>query len=264
MKWQIQTYYKKHFNDNYLGQIDYIYSQLRTYLKKRDYTIVYQSDVITDSLGCTFDLNFEINNNILIITVSSSNWKSSSNTLYPQLVLLVADYFKINGHLWYYLETLNTYEINQIDEFGRSIDPFKIKQRIDTIEINPNISKPIIERIGDYDYLQIDLYSGSKDKHIDLIGFWVSFLIWVCHAKMIYSDLSYFTEKGWFDSFYGACIPMSIDELSHEPAQIKKEIDWFNEEDIKEIYLMRNDWNNHVHLFDMGDTFIIYTYWTVE
>ncbi len=264
MNWKVRTYYKKDLANSYLGQIRVIRDHLRKFLGERDYKVVYQTEVITDSSGSSFDFHFDYVGNVLEISITSENWKAYTKTRYPQIVLLIEDYFKSNIQFWYYLETLDNSEIENIKLLKRDIDPLKIKKYLELIEINQSIPKPDLEKEGEYKYQQTDLYSGSVEKHSNLVGFWISFLSWIWNADIEYSDLNYFLEKGWFDTFHGSCIPKTSEELIKEISIIKKEIDWFEKENIKQIYLMRKDWNDCIYLFDLENQFIIYNWWTSE
>lgn len=264
MKWQIRTYYKKDLTNSYLGQIRAIRDNIRSFLGDRDFKIIYQSEIITDSNGNKYNFSFDYQESTLEVTIETENWKSFTQVKSPQIVLLVEDYFKSNTQFWYYLETLTKAEIEDLKVLGRAFEPLNIKQRLESIEINQNILKPILEKEGDYQHQQTDLYSGTKRDYGDVIGFWISFLSWVWNADIEFNDLNYFLEKGWFDTFHGSCIPKKTIELEREIKLVKDNINWFSEDKVKRIYLMRKDWNDCIYLFDLGDSFIIYNWWTSE
>ena len=59
----------------------------------------------------------------------------------------------------------------------------------------------------------------------------------------------------------GCCIPLREQEIKNEINYIQNQIEWFNESEIQNIYLMRKEIEDRVILFTTTNKYLIYHSW---
>jgi hypothetical protein len=239
--------------------------EIRRHLWSRGFIIENYKKEIEDFSGINFSIDCETIESIISIEIKSDNWKKQTNkSPLPAIVFLIEDYFKIESLFWFYLETLNETEILSIKNNNRSIEPLKIISRIKELSFDQNFKKPTLELLSNSASFNIDFYSGTRSTFQDHIDFWISFLGWVSQSEFEYTNLNYILTVKKFHPDNGSCIPVRIDQINNEINYSNSKIEWFNENQIQEIYLMRKSFDNKVILFLFEEKYLIYHCWTDE
>ena len=235
------------------------------HLLHRGFIVENDKKQIKNFEGTYFSIECETNESIISIEIKSDNWKNQPSELpIPPIVYLVEDYFKIESLFWFYLETLNETEILSINNNNRSIEPLKIIRRIKEVSFDQNFKKPTLELLSNSASFNIDFYSGTRSTFQDHIDFWISFLGWVSQSEFEYANLNYILTDKKFHPDNGSCIPVRIDQINYEINYSNSKIEWFNNNQIQEIYLMRKNFDNKVILFLFEEKYLIYHCWTNE
>ncbi len=269
MKWIIKTQYIHDFSPSREWQENFVLSELGVHLYKRDFDMTYGTNLITNENGINFELKItsKDSHEVFDFEISTTNWKPFLNKEYPQVVILIEDYFKMANRYWYYLETLTEKEINAIQQLGRTITPFQIKQRIKETKITTDLIKPAIESMEEGKYIsacQTNIFSGTQKEHGDILDFWISCLVWIDVGEMVFNDLYYYKKAMCFDAECGSCIPINIEEMQKPIDDIKGVIPDFEISSVKSCLLMKKDWNDTILLFDCGNYYIIHNWWTTD
>lgn len=198
-----------------------------------------------------------------VFVQDESNWKSSTSAYEPQIVTLIQDYFKINCHVWYYLETLNEVEDSKISKSNREIEPIQIKEYLDVWDGENIPPKPSILEIGEYDYEATDIYYGLKTQFQSLFDFWISCLYWVRRGNLKGEGLMYLEYfRNSYDLQSGSCIPMNLDEIQEITDEIKTKNTGLKTP--LNAYLMRKDWSDKIYVLEYDDRFVMHNWHTAE
>lgn len=238
---------------------------IRRHLFSRGFIVENDKKQIKDFEGTNFSIGYETRESIISVEIESDNWRNQpSKSPFPPIVFLIEDYFKIESLFWFYLETLNETEILLIKNNNRSIEPLKIISRIKEVNFDQNFKKPTLELLSNSASFNIDFYSGTRSTFHDHINFWISFLGWVSQSEFEYTNLNYILTVKKFHPDNGSCIPVEIDQINNEINYSNAEIEWFNEDQIQEIYLMRKNFDDRVILFLFEEKYLIYHCWTNE
>lgn len=263
MKWEIRAHYNAKFIEDWLKIR--IEKQVRLHLSYRGYN-VWSDKIEKESIdGINYSLKFEFIESIISVQIESKKWKGKPNqVVYPPLVFLIEDYFKIESKLWFYLETLNENETESIKKLNRILEPSEIVLRLKEMNFDQKPLKPKLELLSRHNSFNIDFYSGLKTGFDHLTNFWFSFLSWVSYSDFEYTNLNYLLTKGYFHPDYGSCIPLVKDEIRNEINYTQAQIEWFNENEIQRIYLMRKNFDNRVILFAFAEKYLVYHCWTNE
>lgn len=146
------------------------------------------------------------------------------------------------------------------------MDSGEILDRIKTLSKGVKISMPEKVFYSGPNHSEVAVYFGDKKKYTDLIDFWVSILFWVSNDKMEYDDISILNEKKEYPSKFNYC--REIDLRSEELIEIinkLKTLDHFSEDmPIKRCFKMSQEWHDIKYMFDCGENFFLYNWYTGE
>ncbi|MDJ1506284.1 hypothetical protein [Xanthocytophaga agilis] len=263
MKWTISAYSK--LPGNPTGHVPFLERELQTYLVTHDYQLPYNSKQIISEAKVQYEYVITNRQYVMEIEIHSSTWKPFVNREYPQIVVLIEDFFKLSSNYWYYLETLTPTESEAIELLGRTIEPLMIKERIDQVDLTIPPIVPHIEVIGIYYNQQTDIYSGTSVHYKDVTDFWISYIAWISNGQVEQNNLALLQNATYFNSFfYGSCIPVPLTEVAGKIVEIQHFVKDFDPNAIKGCLLMRKDWYDNVYLFDLGSKYIVHNWWTGE
>ena len=244
-----------------------ILNEIRRHLSNREYrTINFERDRVVEfpkkQKYTLRKLRIANEKVISIIIQNDSNWKSSDSSRFPQIVMLIVDYFKINKSNWFFLEILNSNEDNEISKGYRRISPLSISRQIKSWNKSEKPKKVDVVSIGNFDLA--DIYKGNKEKFNSILDFWISCLFWIDRGEFEEKEFSYCLSKGYFDAYCGSCIPIrskneEFDKVLKYVTQ--KNINWNHETLIIGI-LMRKNWNDRIHLMEFENEYVLHNWHT--
>lgn len=247
------------------AQIPFLERELKMYLVARDYQLPYHTNHLISEAKIQYDYEITNRHCRIEVKITSTTWTPFVNREYPQVVMLVEDFFKLYSRYWYFLETVTPAESEAIEILGRTLDPLMIKERLDQMDLAILPKIPHIERIGQYNNQQTDIYSGTTTQYKDLTDFWIAYIAWISNGQIQRNDLTPIRNAPFFDrDFYGSCIPVALTEVEGYILEIQSVVKDVTPDLIKECLLMRKDWYDSIYLFDLGSNYIIHNWWTGE
>ncbi len=179
----------------------------------------------------------------------------------PPIVLLIEDYLKLNCGTDLVIETLSKIQIEQIEAIGRNVSPITLLKQLRKTEITN--STPCPERIyfSGYGHQSDAIFFGDNRIFENIRHFWLSFIAWV------YMD-SIHDFNGVDSEYLGLCFPISPDNeevkpiiasiiaLNHTTSKLENCYQMSKSED--------EEWDNKKYLFDFGDCYFVYNWYTGE
>jgi hypothetical protein len=179
----------------------------------------------------------------------------------PPIVLLIEDYLKLNCGTDIVIETLNKTQKEQIEAIGRNVSPMTLLKQLRKAEITN--STPCPERIyfSGYGHQSDAIFFGDNKTFENISHFWLSFIAWV------YMD-SIHDFNGVETGYLGLCFPIHPDNEEVKP--IITSILSLNHttSKLEDCYQMSKggdeEWDNRKYLFDFGDCYFVYNWYTGE
>ena len=101
-----------------------------------------------------------------------------------------------------------------------------------------------------------------------MLDFWISCLYWINCGEIEEEkeEFHYHSNKGYFESYFGSCIPVreKNDEFERALKSVNEKNKNWNSENLKIGYLMRKDWNDKIYLMEFEKEYIIHNWHTAE
>ncbi|AIZ43393.1 hypothetical protein M666_18650 [Cellulophaga baltica 18] len=110
------------------------------------------------------------------------------------------------------------------------------------------------------------IYYGDKIRYKDSVDFWISILSWIHMDSIEFDDITIYNEKGQYPDDINFC--KKLNSVSEEIKKVVLKIQSLNQytenTEIINSYRMSNEWCDKKILFDCGDKFFLYNWYTGE
>lgn len=132
------------------------------------------------------------------------------------------------------------------------------------METSPNYKdKPPKVKFGKYLYGQTDYYFGDKLDFLDLADFWLACASWVSYGELDYGDLK--ISVTLYENFkIGACQRKEIFQLKKQHDEVINSFPELKKIKIEEGYIMNEEWDNFMVLFEFESFYVLHNWWTGE
>ncbi|AEE53138.1 hypothetical protein [Haliscomenobacter hydrossis] len=142
----------------------------------------------------------------------------------------------------------------------------EILKRIKSLPKDRNTPMPERVFYSGSNHSEVAIYYGTANNYEDLIDFWISILSWVNGDLIEFDDIIILNERQEYPPKINYCETISLesDELEGMIDKIKT-LDQFSEIlQIRNCYQMSKVWHDKKYIFDCGECFFLYNWYTGE
>lgn len=142
----------------------------------------------------------------------------------------------------------------------------EILNRIKSLPKGKKIQSPERVFYSGPNYSEEAIYFGNKKVFKDLIDFWISILSWVSMDSIEFDDITILNEKNYYPPKINYCktIELESDELKGMINKIKSLDNFSNKMQIKSCFKMSQEWDDKKYMFDCGESFFLFNWYTGE